>query len=50
MPMKLVAGMDVGNVHFENRPFESLECIENGNGCKRVARRIDDDRVGILAR
>src|SRR5438105_212682 len=38
--------MDVGNVHFQNRPFESLERVKDGNGSKRVARWIDDDRIG----
>jgi len=50
MAMKLVACMDVGNVHFEDRPFESLECVEDGDGRKRIASWIDDDRVGILPR
>ena len=43
MPMKLVAGMDVGDVDLDDGSVERLERIINRNGRERVAGRIDDD-------
>jgi len=50
MPMKLVAGMDVGDVDLDDGSVERLARIINRNGRERVAGRIDDDGVRALAR
>src|SRR5712675_2968043 len=48
MPVMFVAGMDVGNVHFDHRPLERLDRIEDGNRGEGITGRIDDDGVRIL--
>jgi hypothetical protein len=48
MPVMLVAGMDVGDVHFQHRTFEGLDDVEDrGEG---IAGWIDDDGTRALRR
>jgi hypothetical protein len=37
-------------MHLDDRPFEDLERVEYRDGRERVAGRVDDDRIGLLAR
>jgi hypothetical protein len=48
--MQFVARVDVGDMHLDDRPFEDLERVEYRDGRERVAGRVDDDRIGLLAR
>ena len=48
MPVILVAGVDVGDVHFDDRPVERLDRIEDRNRGEGIAGRIDDDGVRVL--
>jgi hypothetical protein len=48
MPVELVAGVDVGDVHFNDRPLERLDRVDDGDRGERIARRIDDDGVRAL--
>ena len=50
MPMQLVTRVNIRDVHFEDRPLESLQCVEHGDRREGVASGIDDDRIGFLPR
>jgi len=45
MAVVFVAGMDVGNVHLQDRPLERLQRVEDRDRGKGIAGRIDDDGV-----
>jgi len=45
----LVAGVDVGDVHFDDRPVERLDRIEDRNRGEGIAGRIDDDGIRGLS-
>src|SRR6476659_9317071 len=48
--MQFVARVDVRYMHLDDRPFEDLERVEYRDGRERVTGRVDDDRIGLLAR
>src|SRR5262249_51724531 len=48
--MQLVPRVNIRDMDFEDGTFEDLERIEHRNRCKRISRRIDDQRVGLFAR
>src|SRR5436305_1301340 len=50
MAVKLVARVDVRDMHLEDRPFEDLHCVEYRYRRERIGGRIDDQRVGFRAR
>ena len=50
VPVQLVAGMDIGDVHLEDRALEYLHGVEDRDRGEGVAGGIDDQRVGAGAR
>ena len=50
MAMIFVTGVNVGNMHFQHRPFERLDGVYDSDRGERIAGGIDDDGVGVLPR
>ena len=47
--MQFVAGMNIGNVHLDERSFEGLERIDQGNGGEGVGSGVHDQGIGLGA-
>src|SRR5262245_23364914 len=50
VPVQLIPGVDVGDVHLDNRAVEGLEGIKEGDGGEGERGRVDDDGVRLLPR
>ena len=42
MPAKLLASMDIADMHLNDRRLHREQRVQNCDRCRRVARRIDD--------
>jgi hypothetical protein len=47
--VQLVASMDVGDMHFDDRALEDLEGVVDGDRGEGIGRGVDDDRVAPRA-
>ena len=40
-------GIHIGNMNFHSRNGNSLQSIQNGNGCMGISSRVDDDAIDL---
>src|ERR1700731_2419159 len=50
MTMQLVPRVNIGNMHLDDRPFESLERVEHRNRRECESCRVDNDRISLISR
>src|SRR4051794_16719702 len=50
MTMQFVPRVDVGDMQFDDWPFEGFERVEHRNRRERVGGRVDDDGISLRSR